>query len=266
MNSAPEIFENRGRKVDEDRIRSEKDHEIERLKATIAEVVRENLEIKKKDWRSLAEEGADVRSLFYDIHRTVINTVERAGYSISMILSMLGISRSWYYSQMDFSPILDGRFNPMAIRNDDEWIVICYKHKHPGMSFREIAYTLIDGDLAYLSPATVYRILKKKDLITPWNRITWASTRPEHAKSPHERWQTDIMYVKIQGRFFYLIIFIDEYSRYIVHHNLLISMDADSVSLEAQAAIEKIRKDSVAEPLIQGITDHHSFLWNSGLC
>ena len=214
----------------------------------------------------LAKEGADMRSLFYDIHRTVINTVERAGYSISMILSMLGISRSWYYSQMDFPPIMDGRFNAMAIRDDDEWIVIGFKRQHQGMSFREIACNLIDEDIAYLSPSAVYRILKKHNLITPWKHPAWESTRPEHAKSPDARWQTDIMYVKIQGRFFYLIIFIDEYSRYIVHHNLLTSMDADSVSLEAQAAIEKIRKDSVAEPLIHGITDHHSLQWNSGLC
>ena len=47
LNSAPEIFENRGRKVDEDRIRAGKDREIARLKATIAEVVQENLEMKK---------------------------------------------------------------------------------------------------------------------------------------------------------------------------------------------------------------------------
>ena len=48
LKSAPEIFENRGRKVDEDRIMAEKDDEIARLKATIADVVSENLEIKKK--------------------------------------------------------------------------------------------------------------------------------------------------------------------------------------------------------------------------
>ena len=48
LKSAPEIFEIRGRKVDEDRIRMEKDREIARLKATIAEVVQENLETKKK--------------------------------------------------------------------------------------------------------------------------------------------------------------------------------------------------------------------------
>ena len=41
LNSAPEIFENRGRKVDEERIRVENDREIARLKATIAEVAQE---------------------------------------------------------------------------------------------------------------------------------------------------------------------------------------------------------------------------------
>jgi hypothetical protein len=39
------------------------------------------------------------------------------------------------------------------------------------------------------------------------------STRLERAKSPDERWQTEIKYVKIQGRFFYLLISIDEYSQ-----------------------------------------------------
>ncbi|MCL4341576.1 MAG: hypothetical protein M1431_05740 [Candidatus Thermoplasmatota archaeon] len=207
-----------------------------------------------------------MRSFFYDIHRTVMNTVERTGFSLSKILSVLGISRSWYYSQISFSPILDGRFNPMAIRNDDEWLVIGLKHRYPKMSFREIAYTLIDEDLAYLSPSTVYSILKRHDLITPWNHPIWQSSRPEHSKTPDERRQTNIMYIKIRDRFFYLIIFIDEYSRYIVHHNLLTTLDADSVSLEAQTAIDKLRKDSIAEPLKQGIMDHHSSPWNSGSC
>ena len=57
LNSAPEIFENRGRKVDEDRIRTERDREIARLKATIADVVSENLEIKKKIGERLMRRG-----------------------------------------------------------------------------------------------------------------------------------------------------------------------------------------------------------------
>jgi transposase-like protein len=57
LNSAPEIFENCGRKMDEDRIRALKDREIERLKATIDEVVQENLEIKKKIGEPLRRRG-----------------------------------------------------------------------------------------------------------------------------------------------------------------------------------------------------------------
>ncbi|MCL5783010.1 MAG: DDE-type integrase/transposase/recombinase, partial [Candidatus Thermoplasmatota archaeon] len=191
-----------------------------------------------------------MRSMFYDIRRTVMNAVRRAGYSITGVLPVPGISRSWYYSQMSFSPLLDGRFNPFAA-GDEEWIVIGFRKQHPAMSFREIAYTLTDEDLAYLSPGTVYNILKKNNLITSWKHPAWESTRPEHAKHPDECWQTDIMYIRIAGRFFYLLVFIDEYSRYIVHHALLTSMDADSVSLEAQAAIDRLRKDSPAEPVIQ---------------
>ena len=57
MNSAPEIFENRGRKIDEDRIRFEKDQEIQRLKEVIAEITQENLKIKKKIGERLQRGG-----------------------------------------------------------------------------------------------------------------------------------------------------------------------------------------------------------------
>ncbi|MHB1622234.1 MAG: IS3 family transposase, partial [Cuniculiplasma sp.] len=59
------------------------------------------------------------------------------------------------------------------------------------------------------------------------------------------------MYVKLSGRFYYLLIFIDVYSRYIVHHKLLVSMDGNSIAAEAQIAIEILRKGSLAEPDIQ---------------
>jgi hypothetical protein len=47
LNSAPEILENRVRKSDAERIRAGKYKEIARLKATIPEVLQENLENKK---------------------------------------------------------------------------------------------------------------------------------------------------------------------------------------------------------------------------
>ena len=108
------------------------------------------------------------------------------------------------------------------------------------MNFRELAYAMIDEDYAYLSPSSVYRILKKHDLVTGWKMMPWTPSKPMRASLPDERWQTDIMYVKIKSRFFYLIIFIDEHSRCITHHALLASMDSNSVSLETQRAIENL--------------------------
>ena len=59
------------------------------------------------------------------------------------------------------------------------------------------------------------------------------------------------MYLRVKDRFFYLILFIYVFSRYITHHARLRSMDADSAGLEEQKAIETLRKDSLAEPVIQ---------------
>ena len=38
----------------------------------------------------LAEEGRDMKSLFYDIHQTVMNTMERMGYPLRKDFSILG--------------------------------------------------------------------------------------------------------------------------------------------------------------------------------
>ena len=191
-----------------------------------------------------------MRSLFAEIKLTVKKTWERSGFTLSAILKNRGIQRSWYYKQLEPGLILDGRFNAFSI-TVKERIVVRYKHKNPRMNHREMAYSMIEEDVAYLSPSSVYKILKAHNLIIPWKNSVWDSKKPHKPLIPDEIWQTDIMYVTVLERFFYLIIFIDVYSRYKVHYKLLISMYGNSVSMEAQAGIEKLRKDSLEEPIIQ---------------
>ena len=57
MNSAKEIFEDRGRKPDMDSRILEKEKENTRLKDVIAEITQENLEIKKKIGDRLQRRG-----------------------------------------------------------------------------------------------------------------------------------------------------------------------------------------------------------------
>ncbi|MEM3192650.1 MAG: hypothetical protein QW292_11330 [Candidatus Parvarchaeota archaeon] len=70
--------------------------------------------------------------------------------------------------------------------------VLKYRYDHPKMRFRLLAYSLIDRDIAYLSPSEVYKILKKYDLITPCERPAWQSSKPERSERPDERWQVNI--------------------------------------------------------------------------
>ena len=106
-------------------------------------------------------------SLFADIRLTVEKTKKRSGFTLSAILKKLEIQRSWYYRQLEPEPALDGRFNAFSITSE-EWIVVSYKHKNPQMNHREMAYSMMDEDLAYLSPSSVYKILKDHNLIIPW--------------------------------------------------------------------------------------------------
>jgi transposase InsO family protein len=98
---------------------------------------------------------------------------------------------------------------------------------------------MIDADVAYLSPSTVYRLLQDADLLARWKRSTRAGTAPPKPTRPHERWHTDLMYLRIADSWYFLVTVIDAYSRYVVHWALLPSMTAADVRLVIQAALEQ---------------------------
>ena len=137
---------------------------------------------------------------------------------------------------------------------EEKRAVRAYALKHPGIRHRELAWRMVDEDVAYLSPSTVYRILKEENLVCPWRRRK-KRTREEEEKAqrPDEIWATDLMYVQIGGRMYYLLSFLDEYSRLIVHHALVPSMDGMTVSVEAQAAIERLLREKGGEIPLGGM-------------
>jgi len=118
--------------------------------------------------------------------------------------------------------------------------VVRYALEHPNPRHRELAWRMVDDDVAYVSPSTVYRILREEGLMPTWppGRRKRYRDQTEKAQEPDERWQTDIRYIRIAMHKYYLVIFIDEYSRYLVHHELMGYLDGGTLSLEAQRAIE----------------------------
>lgn len=138
--------------------------------------------------------------------------------------------------------------------DEEKRAVRSYALKHPGIRHRELAWRMVDEEVACLSTSTVYRILKGENLVCPWTRRKKRTREDEEkAQRADEIWATDLMYVQIGGRMYYLVTFLDEYSRLIVHHALVGSMDGITVSVEAQTAIERLLKERGGELPPQGM-------------
>jgi len=168
-----------------------------------------------------------------------------------MTLAALDVSPSSYYRWLRdeaWARAIPSKspapLQPYEALAEEKAAVKAYALKHPAIRHRELAWRMVDEDIVYLSPSTVYRILKRDELVCPWRRRKKRHREEdEKARRPNHIWATDLKYVSIGSRNYYLISFLDEYSRYIVHHELLQSMDGHSVSLAAQGALETLPRD-----------------------
>ena len=176
------------------------------------------------------------------------------GWPRSTILEKLGIASSSYYRWRDAR---DEATEPQkassanAILASERQAIVAYALKHPNLRHRELAWKMIDEDIAYVSPSSVYRILVEENLINrhEHREEPQIEGRGDKPTSPNERWQVDIRYVKVASRDHYLLVFIDEYSRYIPHYELLRFMDGGTVALEAQKVFDTLKEEK--KPIIQ---------------
>jgi transposase InsO family protein len=127
-----------------------------------------------------------------------------------------------------------------------------YALAHPREGYRRLAWMMVDEDVAYLSPTSVYRILDDADLLYRWKRSRRAGERPAEPTGPHQRWHVDLMYLRVNDSWYFLVTVLDSYSRYVVHWELLTSMTAAAVRLVIQDALTK----TGAQPAL--VTDNGS--------
>lgn len=169
-----------------------------------------------------------------------------SGWSLTRSLERLGVSRTAYYRRRRVSAAACAApvrpCCPHAVLAEEKAAVLRYALDHPNPRHRELAWKMVDDNVAYLSPSTVYRILREKGLVPSWpfKRKKRYREADEKARRPDTRWQSDIRYLRIGGRRYYMVVFIDEYSRYVTHHELMCYLDGATLSLEAQRAIETL--------------------------
>ncbi|MHB1298200.1 MAG: hypothetical protein ACYC0B_06700 [Gemmatimonadaceae bacterium] len=75
-----------------------------------------------------------------------------------------------------------------AILQEEKQAVIDYALAHPKDGYRRLAWQMVDADVAFLSPSSVYRVLNDEDLLYRWKRSTRSGEAPPKPTRSHERW------------------------------------------------------------------------------
>ena len=187
----------------------------------------------------------------------IVQTKKRSGWPVYRTLAALGVPRSVYYAWKGRESLEDRAGKPCRVYEllAEERAAICeFAVCYPKIGYRKLTWMMVDAAVACVGESTVYRVLSEADLLSRWKRST-ASSGEYHFRptAPNQQWHTDVMYVWVAARFYFLLSFIDAYSRYIVHHRLLIGLDGDAVATELQAALETVEG---AQPRV--VHDHGS--------
>ena len=172
----------------------------------------------------------------------VAQTKRRSGWTARRTLAALGVPSSVYYQWRRRQCLVDQAGRPCRSYEvlPEERVAICgFAVKHPTVGYRKLTWMMVDAATACVGESTVYRVLSAADLLSRWKRSARSSGEYHFRPgAPNQQWHTDVMYVWVAARFYFLLSFVDAFSRYVVHHKLLLALDGRSVATELQAALE----------------------------
>jgi putative transposase len=117
--------------------------------------------------------------------------------------------------------------------------ILAFHAQFPLEGYRRLCFMMLDRDIVAVSPASVYRVLRKAGLLQKPFKRSRKGTGFVQPLQPHDHWHIDISYLNICGTFYYLCSVIDGASRYIVHWEIRESMNEAEVEIILQAALEK---------------------------
>ena len=126
------------------------------------------------------------------------------------------------------------------ILEDEKLAIIKYARDNIEEGYRRLAYRMIDEDIAYVSPSTVYRVLTEAGLLKKFQPCKMISKGNGYIQPQgcHQEWHIDISYINVLGSFMFLVAIIDGYSRFIVHYDLRANMESKDVEVVVERAHE----------------------------
>lgn len=134
----------------------------------------------------------------------------------------IGLKSSTYYNwrnRRSYSCLTDARpvsQNPYRLLDWEKEAIRDFYLENQENGYRRITYMMIDQNIVYTSPSTVYRYLRSQGLLMRWAEPRPFGSRPPLPTAPNQKWHTDLMILEIDGINYYYQGIIDAYSRYII--------------------------------------------------
>ncbi|MBN1155482.1 transposase [candidate division KSB1 bacterium] len=171
----------------------------------------------------------------------MLNRYTHYGWTKPRICRKWGISLKTFYG---LDPIRScsskaGYIPLTTITPAEQDAIISYALAHTELNHRELAYRMIDADVACVSPSTAYRILRKNSLIALRSKVYRHTQWQPHqdVERADQVWQTDLMIITFRGRDYYLLSYLDVYSRFTVYHRLCMMMTGETIKQATHDAV-----------------------------
>jgi len=168
----------------------------------------------------------------------------RSELPTARLITWLGISSSKYYDWRKRYGLANEHNGQVPrdhwLLDEEKQAIIRYHFAHPLEGYRRLAFMMIDDDVAFVSPASVYRVLSAAGLLgRRGGKPSLKGTGFDQPGGPHEHWHIDVSHVNICGTFYYLFSVIDGFSRYLVHWDIRESMREWEIEIILERAKEK---------------------------
>lgn len=162
-----------------------------------------------------------------------VENQRREGRTLSEVLINLKVSKSSYYrwKVQGVAKVErpEERVTTRSLTEAELTSIDDMKAEHPEMRHRQIQGMLqLKG--IYLSATSIYKRLKEQDLVDPYERreAPWKEPFYEVYRA-NAMWGADWTKLRIGGTRWYLLTMIDFYSRLIIHHEIVPTVNAGHI-------------------------------------
>jgi putative transposase len=202
----------------------------------------------------------------------IIRTAGEEGMPLSRAVEVLEVNRRAVYRWIDGTTRKQnhgGGGGQNKIKPAEELKILEFVKQHPQMSVRRISYELERNDSVFIGKTVVAEIMVRHGLNNPF--VKYPPQKPVAGELSFEPWRSNLIwgmdwtYIRIAGKFYFLIVVIDWYSRKIVAWGLYPSVTRFEVVATVTDAVAKENLDSLPECAMKPIVvaDHGSANNNS---